>query len=50
MLSSEGLSKACIAKENELKTCPIELSLYIYKGVGNYWNVQVETLLMYEMV
>ena len=36
----KALSKACIHKENELKTRPMELALYIYKRGGNYQNVQ----------
>ena len=40
IINERALSKACIHKENELKTRPMKLEQYIYKGNRNYWNVQ----------
>ena len=39
-ISCKGLSKACIHKENKLKTRPMKPRQYIYKIVRMYWNVQ----------
>ena len=44
IIDEKALSKACIHKENELKTHPMKLEQYIYKGIGNYWNVQGSSL------
>ena len=40
IINEKALSKACIHKENKLKTHPMKLESYIYKRVRNYWNVQ----------
>ena len=40
VINGKALSKACIHKENELKTCPMKLRQYIYKEFGSYWNIQ----------
>ena len=36
VINGKALSKACIHKENELKTCPMELGQYIYREIGSY--------------